>query len=425
MVAGLRTAATDQDQMASSAEHRNVFLLATCQALFNSTTILVMTFGGLVGQMLAPSPGFATVPVGLMVVGTVISTVPASFVMRRIGRRAGFQIGATAGMLGGLIGAWAISIDSFIIFSAATMLVGVFQAFAHYYRFAAADVAGPVFRPRAISLVMAGGIVAAFLGPFIARSTRDSLDGLPYAGSFLALAGLGVLSFAILSLVRIPRAEAEKAGKAGRPMSVIARQPAFIVAILSAAIGYGVMVLAMTATPLAMVGHDHSVDDASVVIQWHVLGMFAPSFFTGSLIARFGVQRIILTGAVLLIIHVGIAVSGITFAHYLSALFLLGIGWNFTFIGGTTLLTRCHTPAEKAKVQGLNEFLVFGTVAVASFSSGALLHNFGWQSVNIGAVPVLVLILIALAWMRTRPQEGIAPVETDPVDTDREVPAGS
>ena len=402
--------------MASRAEHRNVFLLATCQALFNSTTILVMTFGGLVGQILAPSPGLATVPVGLMVVGTVIATIPASFTMRRFGRRAGFQIGSIAGMLGGLIGAWAISIDSFIVFCMATGLIGVFQAFSHYYRFAAADVAGPAFRPRAISLVMAGGVVAAFLGPFIARSTRDSLDGMPFAGSFLALALLGVISFAMISLIRIPRAEAEKAGKAGRPMSVIARQPAFIVAILSAAIGYGVMVLAMTATPLAMVGHDHSVDDASIVIQWHVVGMFAPSFFTGALIARFGVQRIIFAGVLLLMLHVGIAVSGISYAHYLSALILLGIGWNFTFIGGTTLLTRCHTPAEKAKVQGLNEFLVFGTVAVASFSSGALLHNFGWQSVNIGAIPVLLVIVIALAWMRTRPAEGIAPVETGAPD---------
>lgn len=387
---------------------RNVGFLAACQALFQSATILGLTLSGLVGFALAPTPALATLPVTAVVLGTALATIPASFVMKRIGRRRGFLIGVGCGIASAAISSTAIVMGNFWLFAAGHLLAGIYQAFAQYYRFAAADMAGPAFRAKAVSWVLVGGLVAAFMGPALVRLTKD-IVAVEFLGAYLGLIALGLLAIVLLLIVDLPEPSVAEQTESGRPLRAVMAQPTFIVAVLVAAIGYGVMVLAMTATPLAMVTHHHhSVDDASLVIQWHVVGMFAPSFFTGWLITRYGVVTIMLAGVAILFGHVAIAVSGIELLHYYSALILLGIGWNFTFIGGTTLVTETYGPAERAKTQAANEFIIFGTVAMASFSSGALLHLFGWTWVNIGALPFLALAGGALLWLMPRRRAALA-----------------
>ena len=381
---------------------KNVAVLAVCQGLVMTTGSILITASGLVGYALAAEKSLATLPVSTAMIGTLISTVPASLWMRRVGRRVGFMTGAAFGVVGAAIASLAIWIGDFWLFCAGTVFLGSYNAFGQYYRFAAADAATAATQSRAISLVMAGGLMAAFLGPASAGWTKDLLDPVTFLGTYLSIVALALLAIAILAALDIPGLSAAEREHSGRPLAEIARQPVFFVAATAAMIGYGVMSLVMTATPLAMVGHGHAFGDAASVIQWHIVGMFGPSFFTGHLIRRFGVLRIMLAGAAFLFVAIASGAAGTGFANYWTGLFCLGLGWNFLFIGGTTLLTETHTEAEKAKVQGLNDFLVFGTVSVASLSAGTLLHLHGWQTVNLGALPFIVLTSMAIVWLALR-----------------------
>jgi MFS family permease len=384
---------------------RNVLLLAACQAMMMTGGSLLIATSALVGYRLAPDQALATLPLALQMLAGMLASIPASLFMQRVGRRAGFVVGSSIGAAGAALAAYAIVQNRFGLFALAAALSGVFAGFGNYYRFAAADAASEEYRSRAISYVLAGGVLAALVGPNLARWTHDWL-ATPFAGSFVALTGIMGLSVLVQLFLRIPHTRAEAHG-GGRPLTVIARQPTFVVAALSGMFGYGVMSLVMTATPLAMHAHHFAFDDTAFVIEWHVLGMFAPSFFTGQLIRRFGALQIMRLGAVLDIACVLINLSGTgQLAHYWLALTLLGVGWNFLFIGATTLLTETHRPAEKAKTQALNDFLVFSTVTLAVLSSGQLQHRFGWQAVNLGVVPLILVTLAATAWLARRRRLG-------------------
>jgi MFS family permease len=389
--------------MADSRMRFQVLLLASAQALFQTASVMVMTVGGLAGAMIAKSPQWATAPIAAMFLGTALATVPASLWMARVGRRTGFVAGALLGVAAGLLAALGIWLGSLPLLSLGTLLVGAYQAFAQFYRFAAGEVADPAFRPRAISLVLAGGIVAALLGPLIGRWGSAWLE-TAFAGSFLLLALVSLLAAVLLSGLRIPLPPAARTSHtASRPLWQIVRQPSYLTALFGAATGYGVMILAMTATPIAMVHHQHSLSDAASVIQLHVLGMFVPSFFTGSLVARFGVLRIMLTGVALLAAHVLMTLTGTGFQSFAAALITLGIGWNFLYIGGTTLLTSTYTDAERGRAQAANDMAIFVVGLLCSLGAGALLQAFGWQALNLLLLPWLgaaALALVGLAVSR-------------------------
>jgi MFS family permease len=320
--------------------------------------------------------------------------------MRRVGRVNGFSIGTLIGILGALICGFAVFSHSFWTLCAGTLVMGIYNASGQYYRFAAADVASADFKSKAISLVMAGGLVGGILGPQTSKLTKDVLPA-EFLGSYLALIGFCILALTLQRMMDIPRLTAAEQKDQGRPLSEIARQPAFIVAVLSGMIGYGVMNLLMTATPLAMQSCAHPFSDAAFVIQWHVIAMFAPSFFTGALIKRFGVRTIMFTGVVLSLGCVAIALSGIEVMHFWIALMLIGVGWNFMYLGGTTLLTETHSPAEKAKVQGANDMAIFITMAISSASSGWLFSARGWEIMNYGAIPFLLVTGLAILFLGT------------------------
>ena len=383
-----------------NAMKRNVWLLSGCQALMNSGNSLLIATSALVGYRLAADKSLATLPLALQFLTSMLTTIPASFLMKAIGRRAGFVVGTLLGLAGAALAAWGIVAGNFIYFCVAAAFIGALNGFGTYYRFAAADVADADYRSRAISYVMAGGVVAAFIGPNLAHWTSDWLSGIEFAGSYLSLLGIYGLSLVVLLFVRIPPPTAAQAHAHGRPLSVIARQPAFIVALAGGALGFGVMALVMTATPLAMHQHAHVFADTAFVIEWHLLGMFAPSFFTGHLIRRFGVLNVMLAGVVLNIGCVAVNLAGTEVAHFWAALTLLGVGWNFLFIGGTTLLTETYTESEKAKAQALNDFLVFTVITAASLSAGALQYHLGWRAVNLGVVPLIIVILAAILWLK-------------------------
>ncbi len=392
---------------------RNVVLLACCQALSMSAMSMSMTVTALVGQALAGDPALSTLPLALQFTATMLTTMPASLFMRRFGRQMGFSFGVVLGVAGALLATLMIFERSFIGFCAGSILMGAFMGFSVFYRHAAADTASDAFRSKAISLVMAGGVVSALLGPELAKRSYDmfTLEGVgtvTYAGCFVVAAVLQALILVALRFVDIPRESAEQRRDTGRPLPEIVRQPRFVVAAAGAMIGYGVMSFVMTATPLAIVGCGFAFTDSAFVIQWHAFAMFAPSFFTGSLIARFGVLRIMMIGAAALILSVGISVSGIELYQFWWGLVMLGIGWNFLFIGGTTLLGECHTSAEKAKVQGLNDFMVFSTVTVSSFSAGAIFHHFGWLAVNISVLPLIGIVIVLLFWLMRQNRRVVA-----------------
>ncbi len=378
---------------------RNVAVLAACQGLLLTGNAILVAFSPLVGYDLAADKAYATLPITAYVVATMLSTVPASLWMKRVGRRAGFMTGAAIGVLAGALSSYAIYAGDFLLFVTGIGLAGAYNATGQYYRFAAIDVASAAFKNKAISLVLAGGLVGAFLGPSSAIWTRDLFPAHVLLGSYLSTVAFALAAIGLLTLVDIPLPGEIERQTGGRALRRIAGQPAFVVAVLGGMIGYGVMNLMMTATPLAMTAHRLPFGDTAMVIQWHVVGMFAPSFFTGSLIDRFGVLWIMLSGVALMFACIAIALSGFEFLYFLAALLLLGVGWNFLFIGGTTLLTECYGPGEKAKVQAANDFLVFGTVAAASLSSGALLHFFGWHAVLYGALPFLALTALASLWL--------------------------
>lgn len=376
-------------------EKRNVLILAGTQALFQTVSVMVITLSGVVGWMLAVDKSLATLPIAMMMAAAAVTMIPASLFMQRYGRKAGFLLGAILGAIAGLLAAIAIWRESFSLFVAANMLVGSYQAFAQYYRFAAAEAASAEFRSRAISWVIAGGVIAAVAGPNLVRFTQN-IGTVPSALTYLTMVALGILAMVLLSRLALPPESTTEIHSPARALPAIMRQPIFLTALAGSAIGSAVMLLVMTATPLAMQTCGLPIGAAATVIQWHVLGMFAPSFFTGNLIRRFGVLTIMSTGVVLLAGHVAIALSGIEYLHFLSGLILLGLGWNFLFVGGTTLLTEAYRPSERAKVQAAHDFLMYAAITVATFSSGSLLNNFGWQSVNLAVLPFLAIALLMI-----------------------------
>jgi MFS family permease len=393
--------------MRLSRDHRNVTVLALCQALFITGQSMMFILAGLVGADLAEEKALATLPISAIIVATTLTTIPASLLMKRIGRKPGFMLGAMIGICGALIASYGIWQSNFWIFVLGTMTVGVYAAFAQYYRFAAADVAETNFKSKAISLVLSGGIVAAFSGPLLTNYTFD-INVVPFLGSFITVAILAGMAVLMLSLIDIPRPDVTERASSGRPLLEIARQPELLAAIFVGMIGYSVMSLLMTATPLAMIAHGFMVHDASFVIQWHLIGMFAPAFFTGSLIVHFGVRKVMFSGTVLLTGAIIAALAGETVPHFWVALFALGLGWNFTFIGASTLLTETYKPEERAKVQALNDFMVFGSVALASLTSGTILHFFDWRTVNLAAIPAIVMAAAAIMFLIIRNKRCVA-----------------
>ncbi len=382
----------------SSQSKRNLYLLIVAQALLfiNNTTMIAVN--GLVGFALAPSATLATFPVTAYVIGSALASAPIARLMKRHGRRIGFSIGTVFGVVGVVIAAFGAYHRLFWVLCLGTMVVGVYNACGQLYRFAAAEVAPAGMKEKAISWVLAGGIVGGVVGPNLAKYSKDMLP-VAFAGSYAVLVLFALATLVVIQLIRFPeQSAAEKAG-GGRPLAQIMRQPVFIVAVFGAVIGYGVMNLLMTATPLAMQMCSLPFSDAAIVLEWHVIGMFAPSFFTGHLIRRFGVLNIMFVGALLMFGCVAFALRGNDLMHFLVALFALGVGWNFLFIGGTTLLTETYRPEEKNKVQGANDFLIFLTMATSSFSSGALVTSRGWEILNYGALPFLVMVTAAIVWL--------------------------
>ncbi len=386
-----------------NAEKKNVALLCATQALLFTNNTILISVNGLAGFALADDKSLATLPVTAYVVGAALTTLPVSHLMRRIGRVNGFSLGTLIGIIGALICGYAIFSHSFWLLCAGTLVMGIYNASGQYYRFAAADVATSDFRSKAISLVMAGGLVGGVLGPQTSKMTKDFF-GTEFLATYLVLIGFCIVALTLQRMMNIPRLSAAEQKDHGRPLREIARQPAFLVAVLSGMVGYGVMNLLMTATPLAMKSCEHPFSDAAFVIQWHVVAMFAPSFFTGSLIKRFGVRAILFTGVLLSLACVAIALSGIEVMHFWAALVLVGVGWNFMYLGGTTLLTETHAPAEKAKVQGANDMAIFITMAISSASSGWLFSARGWEVMNYGAIPFLLLTGFAILFLRERPR---------------------
>ena len=386
---------------------RNVGLLAACQAMLFTNNSTLIAINGLAGFALAPYVSLATLPVTCWVAGGAIATMPASQYMKRVGRRTGLLHGASIGIIGALLCAAAIWQASFWMLCFGSLVFGGFNAFGQYYRFAAAEVAPPDFRATAVSLVLAGGLVGGILGPTTSRFTVD-LIGPRFTGAYLALIAFVLLTIAILSRVRIPDLSAAEQAATGRPMSVIARQPKYIVAVLSGAISYGVMNFLMTSTPIAMGVCGHPYGDAAFVISSHVVAMFAPSFVTGPLIKRAGVIPVMLAGAALNIAALSVALSGVAVANFWWSLVLLGVGWNFLYIGATNLLTETYRPEERAKAQGVNETAIFVMMALSSFSSGMIVTNAGWEKVNYAASPLIAVVILALAFLFLRNRQARA-----------------
>jgi MFS family permease len=376
---------------------RNVGLLAACQALLMTNNATLIAINGLAGLALAPRAALATLPVTAWVVGSAIATMPASLHMKRAGRQAGLTAGTFWGVAGALLCAGAVWLQSFWLLCFGALVFGTFNAYGQYYRFAAADVASADFRSTAISLVLAGGLVGGILGPTTSRFTVDWLEPR-FTGAYLALIGFALVTTVVLRFIRIPRLDDKAKAAGGRPLLEIAAQPKFVVAVLSGAIGYGVMNFLMTSTPIAMGACGHPYADAAFVISSHVIAMFAPSFVTGGLIKRFGVLPVMFTGALLNFAAIGVALSGIAVTQFWVSLVLLGVGWNFLYIGGTALLTQTYRPEEMAKAQGANEQAIFLMMAISSFTSGLTVTAAGWERVNLFALPMVAVVAIAIAW---------------------------
>ena len=387
---------------------RNVFLLACCQALLFTNNVTLISLNGLAGFALADNKALATLPVTGYVVGAALATFPASLWMRRVGRRSGFFAGTLFGIAGAAVATLGIWLASFWTLVLGTLVLGAYNAFGQYYRFAAADATPASWKARAISLVMAGGLVGGIIGPELSKHTID-LAQPRYLAAYASLIGFCVVTMAILSLLRFPAVKAEESHGPTRPLAEIMAQPVFIVAVGVAALGYGVMNLLMTSTPLAMGFCGHPYAAAASVISAHVIAMFAPSFVTGSLIQRFGVLKVMAAGMAAMAACVAIALSGQLVAHFWWSLVLLGVGWNFMYVGGTTLLTEAYRPAEKAKTQGMGEILIFCTTATSSFASGVVVNAGGWQALNYAALPFLALAAAIALWLALRGPAGRHP----------------
>ena len=383
--------------MTTRTSYRDIFLLACCQALLLVNNAGLIAMNGLVGYALVDDKALATTGVTTFVLGSALAAMPAALWMAKVGRRRGFMTGSIVAVFGSAICALALALSSFALFCVGTAIIGVYTAFGLQYRFAAAEVAAPEFKAKAISLVLAGGIVGGFLGPETSRWSKDLLP-VPFLGSFIVLAAIALIALAVQSRVRVP-APTLATGGGGRPLSEIARSPVFMVAVLSAALGYGVMNLLMTATPLAMSFCGYPFAAAAFVIEWHVVGMYAPGFVTGSLIQRFGALRVIVAGTLLMAACAGVALADNRIGHFWAALVLLGVGWNLMYTGGTALLTEAYAPAEKAKTQGLNDLTVFAVMGISSFSSGALIDAAGWERMNTLTLPFVAVVMLAALWL--------------------------
>ena len=377
----------------------NLGLLTICQALFLVNNVTFIAINGLVGLSLAPLGWMATLPVTGYVVGAALSAMPVSRLQARVGRKRCFQSGLLVAMVSAAGCALAVSVQSFWLLMASTLVAGFYSANGALYRFAGAELVAPAFKERALSLVLAGGIAGAFIGPNLASATRGWLS-FPFAGAYLALVGVAALSLLVLIFIRFPAHVPPLPGAAvGRPTRELLRQPVFAVAVISAALGYGVMNLLMAATPIAMQQCRHPFSSAALVLEWHVLGMFVPSFFTGHLIKRWGALPIMFVGGLLNLVCVVVALSGVDVMQFLLALLALGVGWNFLYTGGSTLLTRAYRPEEKNRAQGVMDTAVFWTMALSSFSSGALITTQGWTWLNLGSLLPIAAVMAAVLWL--------------------------
>ncbi len=397
----------DQDARA----RRNVVVLVIAQAILGSQMPMIFTFGGLAGQSLATNRCFATLPISMIVIGSMLTAAPLSAFMQKYGRRAGFFVGAGGGVLGASIAAYALVQSSFALFMLGSLFTGVYMSAQGFYRFAAADTASDAFRPKAISYVMAGGLLSAVIGPQLGVATVNALS-VPFLGIYFAVIVFNVLGVALFGFldIPIPKAPAADAPK-GRSRMELLREPRIRVAVICATVSYALMNLVMTSTPLAVVGCGFHTADAANIVTAHVLAMYVPSFFTGWVIARMGVEKVIGTGLVILAGAGAVALTGVEITHFFGALILLGIGWNFGFIGATTMLAAAHAPEERGRMQGLNDMIVFGGVTMASLASGGLMNcsggtpQAGWHAVNLMMAPLLVLAGGALIWLAFRPAE--------------------
>jgi len=386
----------------------SVTILALCQALGMSCMALSITVTALVGKGLAPSPALATMPLALQFVAMAAMTIPASLLMGRFGRRAGFTLGSLLGIAGGVVSCLAVFRADFALFCLGAAFLGGFSTHVALYRFAAADVAGQAHRSRAISYVMVGGVVAAILGPELAKWSKDLFAPVLFAGGYAAVAVLAFLTLVLIQLAALPKPLSLKGRDRGRPLAEIVRQPSLVVAVLCAMVAYGSMNLVMVSTPLAMVACAHPFETAAFVIQWHVVGMYAPSFVTGHVIHRIGALPVIATGGLLILTCVVINQTGVELLQFWAALLLLGVGWNFMFVGGTSLLTETYRPEEQPRVQAFNEFMVFGTTAVTALASGAVFSALGWQWVNLATVIPVAVATVAALWLYRR-RKAMAP----------------
>lgn len=390
---------------------RNVTILVLAQAILGSQMPMIFTIGGLAGQSLASNVCFATLPISLIVMGSMIWATPMSAVMQRFGRRVGFFVGTTGGTLGAVICAYALTQSSFALFLLGSFFTGIYMSAQGFYRFAAADTASPEFRPKAISYVMAGGLASAVIGPQLVNATNEATI-VPFLGAYLTVIVINVVGSTLFLFLDIPKPEAPHAdAPKGRTRMEMLREPVILVAIICAMVSYALMNLVMTSTPLAVVGCGFEQDMAGNIVTAHVLAMYIPSFFTGHLIARFGTRAVIATGLMILAAAGVVALQGVDLANFFVALVLLGVGWNFGFIGATTMLASAHTPEERGRIQGLNDMLVFGCVTVASLASGGLMNCSGgdavegWSAVNLAMIPFLALAGASLIWLMLRPKE--------------------
>ena len=380
----------------------NLVLLVICQLISATGSIVFVTLGGIIGARLADNPAWATLPVSMMVISVALTTVPATMLMRRIGRSRGFSMASLSAVAAVLVGAQALAAESFALFVVATMMFGINFAFTHQYRYAAAESVPPKMTARAVSFVLLGAIGGALIGPEIATRGQYWVADVPYAGSMYALAVLYVVqSLLFLRLRGVDSAHGHSGTPSDRPLREIVGQRVFIVAVLGSTAGYGLMTLIMTATPISMhINDGHSLEQTANVIRYHVLGMYVPSLVSGFLIERLGVVRMMFAGAFTLLLTSIIGLQGQTVLHYWWALLLLGVGWNFVYVGGTTMLTYTYSMQERFKAQAVNEFLVFGTSATASLLAGTVMHYFGWLRLMLIPIPILIIVCLALIFVR-------------------------
>lgn len=391
----MTTTTPDLAALGDRLARRNAFVLALATALAGANTTVMFATGAIVGAQLAPVRSLATLPISIYVVGLAAATLPVGMLIQRFGRRAAYQMATASGVLTGLFGYLGVTMGSFPVFCLATFSAGFYASAAQSYRFAAADTATDAFRPKAISWVMTGGIIAGVVGPQLVVWTKDALPPVLFAGTYLAQAAVAMMAGVILSFIDIPKPK-PVAAASRRPVSVYFRDRAFVTAVTCGAATYMLMNFVMTAAPLAMIGCDHTVADAAYGIQWHVIAMYGPSFFTGSFISRFGAPRVVAAGLLITAMSAVVALMGTTLVHFYGALVLLGLGWNFGYIGASAMVAATARPDERTRVQSINDFCVFGVMAVGSFSSGQVVTTYGWDMVNIIVFPIVALAAGAL-----------------------------